>query len=46
MSEELAELWVRAWEFEATGRGVERGPAFWNDAYEWITEQRVSKRAP
>jgi hypothetical protein len=46
MSEELAEFWARAWEFEATGRGVERGPSFWNGAYEWILGQRASRRTP
>jgi hypothetical protein len=47
MPPDLAEQWIRAWEVEATDRGIERfTAAFWEGALEWIGERRASRGAP
>jgi hypothetical protein len=47
VSEEVSERWLVAWEAEARSRGVDaRTGAFWDPAYEWITEQRRVSRTP
>ena len=38
-----AELWIGRWEREATSRGIERGHAFWDEGWEWITQRMRSE---
>jgi hypothetical protein len=43
--EELAELWVSAWEVEAEDRGLDRhARSFWDDAIDWILDHRPARR--
>jgi hypothetical protein len=44
LSQLEAEHWISAWERHADAEGIAHGNAFWDAAWEWITEQRAPKR--
>jgi hypothetical protein len=46
VTEARADAWIAAWEARAAQDGLERGSAYWQAAWEWIAEQRASRRLP
>jgi hypothetical protein len=46
MTEETAEAWIAAWEANAAQDGLERGSAYWQAGWDWIAEQRKTRRPP
>ena len=45
-TEETADAWVAAWEAEADTRSLERGAAYWDAGWDWIAEQRTTRKLP
>jgi hypothetical protein len=43
---ETADAWIAAWEDEAAQDGLERGAAYWDAGWAWITERRRSRVRP
>ena len=44
MTRETAETWITRWQDEAWARGLERGSAYWEAAWEWIVMERGNPR--
>jgi hypothetical protein len=45
-TEETADAWIAAWERQAAHDGIDRGAAYWEAGWGWITEQRKTSRTP
>jgi hypothetical protein len=45
-TEETADAWIAAWEFQAERDGLDRGSAYWEAGWSWIAEQRRSRVRP
>ena len=41
---ETADVWIAAWDAKAATEGLERGAAYRDAGWAWITEQRQSRR--
>ena len=46
VTEPTADAWMAAWEAEAAQDGLERGAAYWEAGWEWITEEREHRVRP
>ena len=46
VSELTADAWIAAWEAKATQDGLERGSASWRAGWDWIAEERKTRRLP
>ena len=46
VTEETADAWIAAWEAQAAQDGLERGAAYWQAGWDWIAEQRKTRRTP
>ena len=44
LTEATAASWIAAWEAQAARDGIERGAVYWGRAWDWITEERASRR--
>ena len=43
---ETADAWIVAWAEQAARDGRERGAAYWDTGWAWITEQRTRRVRP
>jgi hypothetical protein len=44
MQPETADRWLDAWVLEAATRDLPPDGAYWDAGYDWIAEERVSRR--
>jgi hypothetical protein len=40
VTEATADAWIEAWAAQAARDGIERGAAYWDAAWQWITAER------
>jgi len=41
-----ADLWIEAWQARAARDGLVPGSAYWEAAWDWITDERRLRRSP
>jgi hypothetical protein len=44
VTEETADAWIAVWEAQSARDGLERGSAYWQVGWDWIAEQRNTRR--
>jgi 2-methylisocitrate lyase-like PEP mutase family enzyme len=46
LSDARADAWIAAWHTQAAEDGLERGSAYWDAGFAWITAERVRRVRP
>ena len=46
VTETTADAWIAAWEAQAAQEGLERGSAYWDAGWAWISAQRRARKLP
>lgn len=46
MTEATADTWITAWRAKAAQDGLERGSAYWEAGWDWISAERVKQVKP
>jgi hypothetical protein len=46
VTEATADAWIAAWEAQTAQADLERGSAYWQAGWDWISGQRKTRRLP